>query len=174
MQKQDEELTEKEIRLGLNLERDLNDRWFAFLSEDLEHDKFEDLELRSNTSAGIGYFVIRQPDHEWKLRAGIGYEFSAYDNDINERRAVAVLGYDYRIDIAEWVRFTHKISYLPAFDDPTTNYRVNSDVGFEVPLASSELYAVRIGMRNEYNNAPPPGTKSLDTTYGADLVLKVP
>lgn len=174
MEEQNKQLTESEIRLGMSMERDLADRWFAFLDEDLENDKFENLQLRSNTNAGIGYFAIRQPGHEWKLRGGIGYEFASFDNGTDQRRAIAVLGYDYRIDIADWVRFTHQIRYLPSLEDPSRDFRVTSDVGLEVPLSDSEMFAIRMGLRNEYNNTPPASAKSLDTTYGADLVVKVP
>ncbi|MGR9091872.1 MAG: DUF481 domain-containing protein [Gammaproteobacteria bacterium] len=173
-EEQNKQLTESEIRLGMNMERNFAERWFAFLDEDLEHDKFENLQLRSNTNAGVGYFAIKKPQHEWKLRAGIGYEYASFDNGTDQRRAIAVLGYDYRIDIADWVRFTHQIRYLPSLEDPAKDYRVRSDVGLEVPLASSELFAIRVGLRNEYNNTPPASAKSLDTTYGAELVVKVP
>lgn len=174
MEEQNKQLTESEIRLGMSMERDFADRWFAFLDEDLENDKFENLQLRSNTNAGLGYFAIRKPGHEWKLRGGIGYEFASFDNGTDQRRAIGVFGYDYRIDIADWVRFTHQIRYLPSLEDPSKDFRVTSDVGLEVPLADSDLFAIRMGLRNEYNNTPPASAKSLDTTYGADLVVKVP
>ncbi len=171
MQEQQKVLTEKEIRMGAHLERDFSRRWFWFARQDLEKDAFENLELRSDTVAGLGYFVIREDDHEWKLRGGLGYQFESFENGIDNRQGIVSLGYDYSVDVSDWMRFTHSVTYFPSFEDPAKNYRLESDIGVEIPLGHSDQWALRLGLRNDYDSLPPPGTQSLDTTYGADIVV---
>ncbi len=174
MQEQNKVLTEKEIRLGANIEHDIGGNWYAFARQELEKDKFENIDLRSQTLGGIGYFAIRKPTHEWKLRSGLGYQFEAFENGRNNRQGIVTLGYDYRVEINDWLRFTHNLTYFPSFTSPLRDYRLDSNMGVEVPLGHSDLWSLRLGLRHEYDNIPTPGAKSLDTTYGADIVVDIP
>ena len=173
MQENEEILSAKEIMLGISAEHDLNDRWFVYAREDLEHDKFENLDLRSVTGAGFGYWLIREDDHEFKPRFGLGYEFEAFDNDTTNREGILALGYDYMIKVNEWYRFTHNLTIFPSFTDPSKDFRVDSNIGFEFPIASSDQWGFRIGLRNQYNNQPSDGRDKLDTSYTADVVFHV-
>lgn len=173
MQEQQKVLTDKEIRLGAYVEHDFTDRWFTFVRQDLEKDKFENLELRSETTGGIGYFAIREPDHEWKVRAGLGYQFESFEDGTDMMQGILPLGWDYLVDVNDWLRFTHAITVYPAFDDPIGNYRVDSIAGLEVPLGSSEAWKLQFSLRNEYDKLPAAGARSLDTTYGANVLVEI-
>ena len=173
MQENEEILSAKEIMLGISAEHDLTDRWFVYAREDLEHDKFENLDLRSVTGAGFGYWLIREDDHELKPRFGLGYEFEAFDNDTTNREGILALGYDYLIKVNDWYRFTHNLTVFPSFTDPSKDFRVDSNIGFEFPIATSDRWGFRIGLRNQYNNQPSDGRDKLDTAYTADVVFHV-
>lgn len=173
MQENEEILSAKEIMLGISAEHDLTDRWFVYAREDLEHDKFENLDLRSVTGAGFGYWLIREDDHELKPRFGLGYEFEAFDNDTTNREGILALGYDYMIKVNEWYRFTHNLTVFPSFTDPSKDFRVDSNIGLEFPIAASDRWGFRIGLRNQYNNQPSDGRDKLDTAYTADVVFHV-
>lgn len=173
MQENDDVLAAKEIFLGISAEHDLNDRWFVFAREELEHDEFENLDLRSVTKAGFGYWLIRKKHHELKPRIGLGYEFEAFDNGQNNREGILAIGYDYLVDVNDWYRFTHNLTIYPTFTDPTKDYRVDSNIGLLFPLGSSKNWGFRIGLRNQYNNLPSAGRDKLDTAYTADVVFSV-
>lgn len=173
MQEQQKVLTDKEIRLGAHVEHDISNRWFAFVRQDLEKDKFENLELRSETTGGIGYFVLREPEHEWKLRAGLGYQFESFENGVDMMQGILPLGWDYLVDVADWVRFTHALTVYPTFSDPTGNYRLDSNATLEVPLGASDAWKLQLSLRHEYDRMPVAGARSLDTTYGANIVLDI-
>ena len=168
--KENGESTANEIFGGTRLEVDLDERWFVFGHVQLEKDEFEDLELRATATGGIGYFFIREADHELKGRAGIGFEHESFDSGEDERDIVAELGYDYRIDFNEWLRFTHSLTYYPALGDPLSDYRLVAETAGEVPLSKEEPWKLRLGMRNEYDGDPQPGIDYLDTSYFLNLV----
>jgi putative salt-induced outer membrane protein YdiY len=164
------ERTENEILGGARLERDISDRWFAYGRGELEFDEFENLDLRSVVGAGVGYFFIREDDHELRGRAGVGYMHESFDNGVSTDQGIVDLGYDYRIDLNDWLRFTHSLTYLPTFDEPTSDYRLVAETAGEVPLSKDKAWKLRAGMRNEYDAMPTPGVERLDTSYFLNLV----
>jgi len=174
MQEQNKVLTAKEIRLGANIEHDIGGDWYAFARQELHKDKFANIELRSQTLGGIGHFLIRKPTHEWKLRGGLGYQFEARETGNNLRQGIIALGYDYKVEVNEWMRFTHNITYFPTFDSPAKDYRIDSNIGVEIPLGYSDLWSLRLGLRHLYDPLPANVAKSLDPTYGADIVVDIP
>ena len=161
--------TVKEVLGGISLEIDLNDRWFAFAKSELEYDKTENLDLRASVTGGVGYFVIRKPGHELKLRAGLGFMHeSLFDVERTSRNpapppatittleedtndfAIAELGLDYLIEIAPWLLYTHHTTYFPTFDD-IGDYRIVMENAAEIPLTEDDDWRLRMGMRNNYD-----------------------
>lgn len=162
------EQTENEV-IGLGrLERDFSDRWFVFGSLELERDRFENLDLRALLDAGLGYFFIREENQEWKGRAGAGYQLEAFE-ERTEEAGVLSLGYDYRVDVAERLRFIHNLTYTPDFTAPASDYRLDSNAAIRVPIGGSEAWNLKLGVRNQYDSSPQPGIEKLDTTYFLNL-----
>ena len=62
-----------EVKGGAYYEYLFSKRWFAYGAMDLEYDEFENLDLRFSTTVGVGYYWLKEPDHELKTRGGIGY-----------------------------------------------------------------------------------------------------
>jgi len=161
--------TVKEIIGGLSLEVDLDEKWFVFGKTELEFDKFENLDLRATVTGGLGYTVFSKPDHEWKLRGGLGFQHESFDTGVSEDQAVAELGWDYRIDISPWMQFTHHITYYPTFDD-VGDYRLVVENAAEFPLNPDKDWRFRIGVRNNYVADPQPGIRGLDNYYFFNIV----
>lgn len=160
--------TVKEVIGGVNLEVDLNDRLFAFGKLALEFDEVEDLDLRATVTGGLGYFVIREPGHEWKVRAGLGFQHESFMNGDSKDQAIGELGWDYRKEIVPWLLFTHSITYYPTFDD-VGEYRLVMENAGEIPIGNKEDWKVRLGVRNDYDSMPEPGIDRLDTYYFLNL-----
>lgn len=161
--------TENEVLAGGRLERDFSRRWFAFGNVDLERDEFEDLDLRAILTAGVGRFLIRKETQTLKVRLGVGYQVEAFKNDANENSGILSVGYDYRIDVSDWLRFTHELTLFPNLSDPTGEFRLNSAAGLEIPLRGESPWSVRLRVRNQYDADPEPGIAKLDTTYSVSL-----
>lgn len=161
--------TANEIVGGYSIEMDFRDRWYAWSSLGLEHDEFENLKVRAILTGGPGYFWIRKPGHELKMRGGIGFEHETFQSGINENDTVISLGGDYMVEIAPWLKFTHVTDYFPTFEDPMKNYRIVSETAGEIPLAA-DGWKIRIGMQNKYNALSPSGIDRLDTFYFMSIV----
>lgn len=160
-----------EIFGGANLEVDLTQRWFAYGRLKLEYDEFEDLDLRTVLTAGMGYFFIQEEDHEWKGRVGVGYQHESFDDGMTEDEAILELGYDFRKDINEWFRFTHSLTLYPSLtDNPTESYRLFADAAIEMPITKDKAWRVRTGVRGEYDSEPAEDVEKMDTFYFLNFV----
>ncbi|MDN5938524.1 MAG: DUF481 domain-containing protein [Salinisphaera sp.] len=168
---QDNEETPDETLATVRLERDLSDRFFVFAQTEGEHDEFENIDYRSTTTLGPGYFFVKGEHQELKGRLGLGYEFVAPVVGENISELVLTLGYDYFIDVADWFRFSHNLTLIPRVtDSPADNYRVDSVLGVEMPLGPKSSWSLLGQLRHEYNHSPEPGVEELDTTWLLNLV----
>ena len=162
------ERSKNEIIAGTKYERDLSERTFAFLHIEMERDEFESLDLRSTLTVGIGYFLIRAETHELKIRAGPSYQHEELDDGSTTDNLLAGLGYDYRLDLNERIRFTSTLSYFfnaTEMDD----WRLTAENAAEIPISTDAAWKLRLGIRNAYDALPQPGVERLDTSYFTSL-----
>jgi len=162
--------TQNEILGGAKLEVDVSEKWFVWGRGELEFDEFENLDLRSTVSAGVGYWFIEEDDHEFKGRAGLGYVHESFDNGVTEDRGVVELGIDYLIDINPLLQFTHSSTVYPALDE-LENTRYVAETAAEIPLTDEKNWKLRLGVRNDFDANPEPGVESLDTYFFANVVF---
>ena len=168
--KENGERTANEIIGGAKFERDIAERWFTYGKGEIEFDEFENLDLRTTISGGLGYFLIEEEDQELKAHAGLGYQHESFDSGVAEDEAIVDIGYDYRLDLNDRLRLTHSLTYFPTLGDPFTGYRLTGDAALEVPITEEERWKLRLGARSEYDAEPQPDIDRLDTSYFIDLV----
>jgi putative salt-induced outer membrane protein YdiY len=158
-----------EVKGGAKYEIDISERAFAYASTILEFDEFENLDLRSNVTVGLGYFFIRQDDQTLKGRVGAGYQHESFDDGSMEDQGILEIGVEYEKQFAPWLLFTHETTYYPALDG-LDDYRIVSETAGVIPIANSDAWKLRVGMRNEYDAMPQPGIDNLDTYYFLNIV----
>jgi len=135
-----------EVTAGGYYEHLLTSRLYGYVRNDYEYDEFENLDLRVTLAAGLGYYWIKETEHEWKTRVGAGLLHENYmDATEDETTAVGDVGLDYRLDINPWLRFTHSATYVPTFES-LNNYRLKFDTAFLIPLAKSDQWKLKLGM----------------------------
>lgn len=175
-----------EYRGGVLFEGNITSRLYWYTRMELEHDEFEDLNIRATAGVGGGYYWIKKDKHEFKTRAGIGYRHESYDDSgIEQDSATLDLGANYFVEILPWLQFYHATSYSPDIEE-FENYRIDFDTYVLVPLAATadqwdmgegrsidSRWKLKLGMRNEYNSQPPPGVEELDNTYYANILLEL-
>jgi len=170
--REDGERSANEIIGGIEMEFDLDEKWFAFGKAAMEFDEFEHLDLRSTVTAGLGRFFWEKDDEYLKGLLGAGYRHESFDNGVSQDEGILELTVDFRKELADWLTLTHKTTYQPGLND-LADYRVMSETAGEIPLADSRAWYLRVGMRNEYDAAPQPGVKRLDTYYFLNLVYNL-
>lgn len=157
---------------GVFYESNITERWNWYARGELEYDEFEGIDLRATAAAGMGYYWLKESDHEFKTRAGAGYRHEAYASGFTSDAAILDLGYDYRLDLRTWAQFTHELTYSPDVEE-TADYRLVVDTAVAIPLANSDAWKLKLGVMNEYNSRPQPGIDRLDNTYYANIVLEL-
>jgi len=169
---EDGDRTVNEIYGGVRGEVDVSDRTFVFGRARFEFDEFEDLDLRSTVTGGIGHFVVQREDLEFKVRGGGGFQHESFDTGVSETSGLLEAGYDFRADIIEdRARLTHSLTYLPNAGSPIDEYRLEIDSAVELPIGGGDTgWSLRGGVRNEFDNDPEPGVDKLDTSFFVNLV----
>ncbi len=168
--KENGERSQNEIMGGLRYEVDITERWFAYGRIDLEFDEFENLDLRAATTVGAGYYFLREDDHEFRVRGGLGYQHESFDDGTTEDQAIAELGYDYMLEITKWLRFNHSLTYYPTFDT-LSDYRLEADTSLLVPLDDEKVWNLKLGMQNTHDSQPVGDAERLDTYWSINLVV---
>lgn len=163
------ERSKNEVIGGVRYERDLSPRLFAYTRLELEYDEFENLDFRSTLAGGLGYFLIRNPRQDLKIRGGVAYQHEEFGDGSSDDKPLAEVGYDYRLDVKQWLRFNSTLTY---FVDPTNvdDWRATAENSADLPLGTPSKWKLRLGVRNELDSDPLPDIESLDTTYYLSLV----
>lgn len=162
--------TEKEYIGGAALEVDQTQRLFVYGQTEAENDTLEDIRLRWTTVGGLGYFLIREKDHEFKARGGVGYVHERYESGGTDDKPILELGESYTKKLTYWMLFNHDTSYKPSLQD-TGDYRITMKNALEMPLTKAADWKIRIGVRNDYNSMPgADADRRMDTFYFANLV----
>jgi small nuclear ribonucleoprotein (snRNP)-like protein len=77
--------TASAIRGGARVDVNLRGRSFAFGLADFEHDRFQDLDLRSVLGGGLGYHLIKEKDRTFDVFGGITYNHESYSEPFSPR-----------------------------------------------------------------------------------------
>ena len=149
---------------------DQTNGWFTFGKIDMEFDEFEELDLRSAVTTGLGYFFMSDEGHKLKGRASLGYQHESFMDGRSDDQGGIEVGYDYHWEIPSWLLLTHSSTFFPTFDDFTSDYRVASETAGTFPMGKSDRWKLKIGMRNEYDSMPRPDVERLDTHYFLNLI----
>lgn len=73
------ERSANEVMGGGRIEWDFSERTYMFAKIDLEQDEFEDLDLRTTITTGLGHFFVKREKIELKGWAGAGYEREIFE-----------------------------------------------------------------------------------------------
>ena len=169
-EEEDDETTAEEYLGNARYEDDVTSRLFWFAQQELEKDEFEEIDLRSRTLVGPGYFLARRDRLTFKVRTGAGYQHEKYTTGGDSGEMIFSAGWDYAQLVGDWLKLTHDFTIYPEItNSPSDNFIFESALGVEVPIANSDTWHLRAGLDHEYNNNPEPGVEELDTTYNLGI-----
>lgn len=167
----DDQLTAGEVRGKARYEHDFAPRLFSYAMQRLSRDEFNHIKLRSRTTAGVGYVLVRDERTSLKLRSGVGYKYEKFTSGATDNSVIVPLGWQYSQLVGDWLELTHDFTFFfEASDHRADNFAIASELGVQVPIANSDAWSVAAELSHEYNNTPPAGVEKLDTSYMIGIV----
>ncbi len=142
--------------------------WYARI--ELESDDIEALDLRTTAGLGYGYFFVNNDTHVLRGRAGIQFRHESFDTGSSNSAPGFDFGVHHMRKFTKFGKLTNDLTYAPSFED-FGDFRIYHESGFEIPLAASDFWKLRMGITNEYNSMVAKGRNRLDTTYFSRVVL---
>ena len=158
-----------EFKTGARYEWKSDHRWSAYTRVEFEEDEFEALDLRSTLVFGASYKVLRKPKQTLTARLGIGYQREDFEIAPSEDEVILDFGYDYMLEIRNWAKLKHDLTYYAGLDSPTEEFRIVVNTGAEIPLTASQSWKLKFGVKHEYDDEPLPTVEDLDTIYYLNL-----
>ncbi|MFO8027534.1 MAG: DUF481 domain-containing protein [Opitutales bacterium] len=141
--------------------------WYA--RTELETDAIDNVKLRSTSAGGLSYRLINQDKQSLVLRSGAGYRYTAFDDDSADKSSATIdFGLAHSYEYKDFFVMENDLTYVPALDD-FGNYRIVHDSGIEIPIASSDNWKLRMGIKNEYESESTTDEK-LDTSYYTRMI----
>ena len=160
-----------ETKGGVDYSSDLAKRFGWYTRFELEKDKFEELDLRSTSAAGLSCKWILSGIQKLNLRTGFAYRYESFSSKENFEDPAVDVGLDYDLILRDWFKIDTRVNYVPDYTDFTNNFRLGQDTGIELPLQKDGFWKVRTGISHYYNSQPVGGKENLDTKYYTRFVF---
>lgn len=163
--------TNDERILGMRYTSYFKDPWGWYVRQEFLNDEFRNLSLRSVTAAGISRRFVDEDHYKLSANAGISYRHETYEDDSPDSSAVGLdLGLQHFYRLQNRFEIHNDLTFVPSIED-FSNYLATQDSYVDVPLGDSEIWKLRVGLKNDYNSQPAGDKDRLDTTYYSNLVV---
>lgn len=169
----DEDKTNEEYKAGIEYSSFYYDPWGWYIRSQAERDDTSNLDYRAVLGAGLHYRVLTLPIHSLSLRSGLGYRYEKFDDGRVESAPTLDLGLKHEWQFVDWARMKNHLTYAPTLEQ-FSHYLFTHESNLEIPLGTTDLFLLEMGIRNQYQSQPAPGRKNLDTRYHSTLKLKWP
>jgi putative salt-induced outer membrane protein YdiY len=167
--------TANAIRGGARVDVNLRGRSFAFGLADFEHDRFQDLDLRSVLGGGLGYHLIKEKDRTFDVFGGLTYNqeyyskpFSPPNPSTTRKTAEFVVGETLATKVGSRTTLSEQFNFFPNLSD-TGDYRLQLDATAATKLKNWLSWQVTFSDR--YVSRPLLGLKNNDVLFTTGLRL---
>lgn len=163
--------TQDEALGGVDYSNFFTDRMSWYVRTELGFDRTKQMDLRSQSAAGLGYHFKKTKVWSLEGRAGLNYRFEDYSEPLEDFDSAGIdLGLINRYDFS-WGRMTNTLTMTPSFDD-FSNYVILHESAVEMPIGVTKYWKLRFGIRNDYTSEPPnPALENHDWSYFTQFVL---
>ncbi|UCG86694.1 MAG: DUF481 domain-containing protein [Gemmatimonadota bacterium] len=165
----DLETTVEKYYGSVRLDLFVSSRLFAFGFGGWNRDRFQDLDLRSNYTVGLGYQLIDTDITDLRFYGSGGARIENYTSGGDESTGIVALAGEFKQKLGPAL-FDWALSWAPSVED-VEDYRILSDASITTTIF--EGLGFRIGSRNEYNNNPRPGIDKHDWLFTTALTYTV-
>ena len=160
--------TQNNALLDLRIDRRLEDTpWSLFFLHQTLYDEFQAFDLRVSVTSGVGYslFDTETVDLIGRFGGGTSREFGGPDN---QWKPEALFGLEYEHKLTGMQRISAKVDYYPQWDQ-FNQYRVVSDVGWEIALDRPKNLSLKLSVVDRYDSTPN-GVQPNELNYAALLI----
>ncbi|MGF1452281.1 MAG: YdiY family protein [Opitutales bacterium] len=167
----DDEVSRDDARAGVDYQQDFYEGFLWYVRSELGRDAVEDLDLFTESAAGLGYKFIDNERQELRFRSGLAYRFESYSSGRTESfpGLDANARHEYNFD---WATLLTNLGFILSLTD-TSQYILTHSTEIDFDIFEGDRWAIRAGVENEYNGSPEPGNENLDTTYFTSIVLSL-
>lgn len=157
----------------LDAERDqyFTSRLFVFGGVDFDHNFSQGLDLQQRYGAGIGWTVVKNPNEELNLRAGMNYLNQQFQTaSLNENLVGSTFAETYMHHFAHNIVVTEQGSATPAWND-TNAYSAAGQIGLSLPVY--KRFSLSLTATHSFINNPPVGFKKNSVQFTTGLTYSV-
>lgn len=163
--------------LSLTAKRNLRDDFYVYANGTWFRDRIAKLSHRLSASGGFGYKLIKTPDTDWEVFAGLGYTQDRYteptiiDDALRRRygRTELTLGNESTHQLTETTSFHQRLALFPALNsahDLRAEFLANLSVAITKRLAMTAAAELR------YNSDPGNQVSKMDRRFTTGISLK--
>jgi len=137
-------------------------RWYGYVNQSLENDRFRDLRLRSVSGAGSGYQIFETPNINLALEAGLNYISEDFYDASNARYPAVrwAIKYD-QLLFRNDTRFFHEHEVLLGLQESSQTLLL-SKTGLRFPLLFGFNATTQLNFN--WDSLPSPGRSKEDST----------
>jgi len=151
--------TAEAIRGGARYDRDISKRLFGFGLTDLEHDKFQQLDLRLVLGGGLGFHARKTERTRLDLFAGGSFNREKFSTGLTRNSAEALFGEELSYKISEITSLSQRAVLFPNLSD-FGKYRFAFDLTGVTKL--TRQLGLQATISDRYQSNPLPGVKKND------------
>lgn len=151
--------TAKAVRGGLRYDFNLSERLFAFALTDLEHDKFQQLDLRLALGGGLGFHAKKTERTRFDLFGGGSLNQEYFSTGLSRKSGEILLGEELSHKLSKSTSLTERVVFYPNLSEGG-EYRTTFDAAAVTRL--SRTLSWQITLSDRYLSNPIPGVKKND------------
>lgn len=167
----------EQLRGGGRYDSDLTPVVFGFGGLDMERNRFANLKLRAQGSAGLGYHLTKTASVTWDVFGGLAYSADHYydPTEVNGELLTSytypslMLGQELTVKLSETASASQKLVVLPNLEN-RGEYRANWTAKLAAAITNS--MSLTAGVTIDYNSMPGPDRKSTDMLLTTGLSIK--
>ncbi len=127
----------------LKFNRLIKPRFYWWVAEELRYDKFQDLDLRSVTSGGVGYIFVYGPTTEMTVEGGLGFMAERFEKEGDENNVAFRGAWNWEQLIGRNATFINRfVTYLGG---DTVKFQFTNQAEFKLDLSRTWRFKVTNG-----------------------------
>ena len=167
----EEEVTQREIDLGVQYRHLFSDRFYGALGLNAEYDEVAAINYRVSIDPALGYYVVKEDDMRLAFEAGPSHVFEEVGDEPEELRNnywAWRVAERFEWDISETSKLFQTAEVTGSFEDSEDTI-VDAEIGVEAAL--STMLSLVVTVTDTYDNLPAAGKKRNDLSLVSALKL---